>query len=128
MFKPKSVFNGFSVDDLDKAKVFYTKILGLKVEDATGGASILLPGGHKAWMYTREDHQPATYTMLNFVVDDIDEAVDEITNRGVSFEHYEGSPQDEKGIMRGKEHHMGPNIAWFKDSAGNILSVLEATE
>ena len=125
MFKPKGAFSGFSVDDLAKAKQFYTKTLGLEVEDGVGGMRIHLPGGNFVWAYPKNDHQPATFTMLNFEVDDIDEAVDELAKRGVRFERYEGSPQDEKAIMRGKEQHMGPNIAWFKDPAGNILSVLE---
>ncbi len=125
MFTPKATFSGFSVNDLEVAREFYTKVLGCTVQDETGGARILLPAGAQAWMYPKSDHQPATYTMLDFVVDDIDEAVDTLKERGVIFEHYDGSPQDERGIMRGKEHDMGPNIAWFKDPAGNILAVLE---
>lgn len=76
-------------------------------------------------MYQKSDHEPAGYTMLDFVVDDIDEALDELVKRGVKFEHYPGSPQDKKGIMHGKAHDMGPDIAWFKDPAGNILAILE---
>jgi hypothetical protein len=90
-----------------------------------GGTTLTLPGGATVWMYPKEDHMPATYTMLNFVVSDIDEAVDELTKKGIVFEHYPGSPQDEKGIARGKDANMGPNIAWFKDPAGNILAVLQ---
>jgi catechol 2,3-dioxygenase-like lactoylglutathione lyase family enzyme len=125
MFKPKAAFSGFSVNNMDQAKIFYTTVLGLKVRDDVGGSKLDLPGGTQCWMYAKDDHQPATYTILNFVVDDVDEAVDELISRGVSFEKYEGAPQDEKGIMRGKDYKMGPSIAWFKDPAGNILSVLE---
>ena len=125
MFSPKAAFSGFSVNDLGQAKEFYTETLGLTVTDGVGGARIQLPGGSQAWMYPAKDHVPATYTMLDFVVDDIDEAVDELTSRGVRFERYEGIPQDDRGILRGQEKGMGPNIAWFKDPAGNILAVLE---
>jgi catechol 2,3-dioxygenase-like lactoylglutathione lyase family enzyme len=125
MFKPKAAFSGFSVDNMDKAKKFYTTILDLKVRDDVGGSKLDLPGGTECWMYAKNDHQPATYTILNFVVDDVDEAVDELISRGVSFEKYDVEFQDDKGIMHGKAHKMGPNIAWFKDPAGNILSVLE---
>lgn len=120
-----STFSGFSVNDISKAKQFYGDVLGCTVEDQVGGTRIILPGGAAAWMYQKDDHQPATYTMLDFLVKNVDEAVDELAAKGVSFEHYPGSPQDDKGIMRGKEHNMGPNIAWFKDPAGNILAVLE---
>src|SRR5271165_4962293 len=126
MFKPKAAFSGFSVDDLEKAKEFYTKTLGLEVSDEVGGTKIQLPSGNQAWMYPKENHQPATYTMLDFLVDDIDGAVEELEKLGVKFERYEGMPQDEKGILRGKEKQKGLNIAWFKDPSGNILAVLEA--
>lgn len=125
MFSPIAAFSGFSVDDLATTKDFYENKLGLKTEDAVGGSHILLPGGAKAWMYPKKDHTPASYTMLDFVVDNIDKAVDELAQRGVEFEHYDQAPQDAKGILRGKEQNMGPNIAWFKDPAGNILAVLE---
>jgi catechol 2,3-dioxygenase-like lactoylglutathione lyase family enzyme len=126
MFKAKAAFSGFSVDDLEKAKEFYTKILGLKVESGKMGLRLDLPGGGTVFIYPKGDHQPATFTILNFNVDNIDEAVAELTNRGVQFEHYEDGPKtDEKGIMRGRAKNMGPDIAWFKDPAGNILSVLE---
>lgn len=125
MFKPTAVFSGFSVDDLDSAKQFYSEALGLKTEDQMGGARIELPGGSETWMYVKADHQPAAYTMLNFVVDGIDEAVDELAKRGVKFERYDGFEQDDKAIARGKAVNKGPDIAWFKDPAGNILAVLE---
>jgi catechol 2,3-dioxygenase-like lactoylglutathione lyase family enzyme len=126
MFKAKAAFSGFSVDDLPKAKEFYAEVLGLSVADDGVGARLNLPGAGAVFVYPKADHQPATFTILNFRVDNIDEAVDELTNRGVQFEHYEGgSKMDERGIFRGRKHNMGPDIAWFKDPAGNILSVLE---
>ena len=129
MFKPKSAFSGFSVDDLAKAKEFYTKVLGLKVDDGFGGVRLHLPGGGTVWVYPKDAHQPATFTILNFEVDDIDAAVDELTNRGVQFEHYEDGPKtDERGIFRGRQQKMGPDIAWFKDPAGNFLSVIEVSK
>jgi predicted enzyme related to lactoylglutathione lyase len=126
MFTPIATFGGFSVDDIDTAKQFYSDVLGAEMTDNMGGTELQLPGDTKVWMYAKPNHQPATYTMQNFVVDDIDMAVDELTKRGVQFERYEGMPggQDEKGIMRGAPD-MGPNIAWFKDPAGNILAVLQ---
>jgi catechol 2,3-dioxygenase-like lactoylglutathione lyase family enzyme len=126
MFKAKAAFSGFSVDDLAKAKEFYTQTLGLKVDDQGIGLRLHLPDGGTVFVYPKEDHQPATFTILNFEVDNIDAAVDELTNRGVQFEHYEdGLKTDEKGILRGLSQNMGPDIAWFKDPAGNILSVIQ---
>jgi catechol 2,3-dioxygenase-like lactoylglutathione lyase family enzyme len=126
MFKAKAAFSGFSVNDLARAKEFYTETLGLKVDDEGAGLRLHLPGGSTVFAYPKDDHQPATFTILNFVVDNIDEAVDELANRGVQFEHYEdGLKTDEKGILRGISQDMGPDIAWFKDPAGNILSVIE---
>ena len=125
MLKVKAAFSGFSVDDLAKSNEFYTKTLGLKVDDEGMGLRLHLPGGGTVFIYPKHDHQPATFTILNFVVENIDETVDELNSRGVTFEHYEGSPQDEKGILRGRSLNMGPDIAWFKDPAGNILSVLQ---
>ena len=125
MFKPKTAFSGFSVNDLAKAKAFYTQTLGLQVVEEGVGLRLHLPGGGTAFAYPKDDHQPATFTLLDFVVDDIDEAVDELKSRGVSFDRYAGMPQDEKGIMRGISQNMGPDIAWFKDPAGNTLAVLQ---
>jgi len=125
MFQPKTAFSGFSVNDLAKAKAFYTQTLGLKVVEEGVGLRLHLPGGGTAFAYPKDDHQPATFTLLDFVVDDIVEAVDELKSRGVSFERYEDMPQDEKGIMRGIAQNMGPDIAWFKDPAGNVLAVLQ---
>jgi catechol 2,3-dioxygenase-like lactoylglutathione lyase family enzyme len=126
MFSPVSSFSGFSIDDFAKAKAFYTETLGLKTEELMEGMlQLSLPGGQKTIAYAKEDHQPATYTTLNFVVEDIDAAVDALREKGVTFERYEGMAQDEKGIARGRAAKMGPDIVWFKDPAGNILSVLQ---
>ncbi|TMC46024.1 MAG: VOC family protein [Chloroflexi bacterium] len=129
MFKAKGAFSGFSVNDLAKARDFYSKTLGLKVDNDGVGMRLHLPAGGTVFAYPKGDHQPATFTILNFQVDDIDEAVDELTNRGVQFEHYEtGARTDEKGILRGRQQNRGPDIAWFKDPAGNFLSVIEDAE
>ena len=128
MLKDTDAFSGFSVDDVEKAKKFYGQTLGLKVSKVPEMEDILelhLGSGAKVLIYPKPDHQPATFTILNFPVDDVDEAVDELTRRGVRFERYDGNIKtDEKGISRGNG---GPTIAWFKDPAGNILSVLEDT-
>ena len=123
MFAPRSAFSGFSVDNLDAARQFYADTLGLAVEDGPAGLTLKLPGGDASvFAYPKgARHTPATFTILNFAVDNIEEAVAELTRRGVRFERYAGLDQDEKGISRGN----GPFIAWFKDPAGNILSVLE---
>jgi catechol 2,3-dioxygenase-like lactoylglutathione lyase family enzyme len=125
MFQPRSAFSGFSVNDLAQAKTFYTRTLGLQVDEEGAGIVLHLPGGGTVLAYPKDNHQPATYTMLDFVVENIDEAVDELQRRGVSFERYPGMPQDDKGIMRGRAQNMGPDIAWFQDPAGNILAVLQ---
>jgi predicted enzyme related to lactoylglutathione lyase len=123
MFENTKAFSGFAVDDLDKAREFYGETLGLKTSDGEMDLLILhLAGDRDTIIYPKPDLQPANYTILNFPVDDIDKAVEELTERGVSLERYDGFDQDEKGIARGDE---GPNIAWFKDPAGNILSVLQ---
>ena len=126
MFTPKSAFSGFSVDDLDKARAFYAQTLGLSVDQQSECLLIHLPGGGTVFAYPKNDHQPATFTILNFQVDDIDQAVAELSQRGVQFEQYPQIPHmDEKRIMRGRAHNMGPDIAWFADPAGNILAVLQ---
>ncbi len=125
MFKARAAFSGFSVDDLARAKAFYAETLGLQVEDSGVGIRLHLPGGGAVFAYPKANHQPATFTILNFEVEHIDEAVDELKRRGVRFERYPGMPQDEKGILRGISQKQGPDIAWFKDPAGNVLSVLE---
>jgi catechol 2,3-dioxygenase-like lactoylglutathione lyase family enzyme len=115
-------FSGFAVDDLETAREFYESTLGLEVSLEDGLLNLRLTGGRDTLVYSKPDHVPAAYTILNFPVEDIDTAVDELVARGVTFERYEGFEQDEKGIARGPE---GPPIAWFTDPAGNILSVLE---
>lgn len=130
MFSPKAAFSGFSVNDLAAAKKFYTKTLGLKLADESMGLQLDLPGGGAAFVYEKPGHEPAKYTMLNFVVDDIDAAVEELGKQGITFERYPDMPmqQDEKGIARGLAANMGPDIAWFKDPSGNILAVLQPGE
>jgi catechol 2,3-dioxygenase-like lactoylglutathione lyase family enzyme len=125
MFRPKQAFSGFSVDDLAKAKEFYSVTLGLTVEHDGVGARLHLPGGGSVFFYPKPDHQPATFTVLNFEVDDIDAAVDDLATRGVQLERYDGVPGvDEKGILRGRALNRGPDVAWFTDPARNVLSVL----
>jgi catechol 2,3-dioxygenase-like lactoylglutathione lyase family enzyme len=123
MLAESKAFSGFAVDDLQKAREFYGETLGLKttVLDEEELLQLDLAGDRATLIYLKPDFEPATYTILNFPVEDMDSAVDELTARGVAFERYEGFDQDEKGINRGP----GPRIAWFKDPAGNILSVLE---
>jgi predicted enzyme related to lactoylglutathione lyase len=119
-------FSGFSVSDLEKAKEFYGTTLGLTVSEQPGmGINIKLPNNRDVLIYEKKDHSPATYTILNFVVENIDTAVDELVNAGVQIEKYEMTHQDEKGIARGRSVNMGPDIAWFKDPSGNILAVLQ---
>lgn len=125
MFKAKAAFSGFSVNDLKEAKKFYHETLGLSADEKNMGLEITLPHGGTVFVYEKEGHTPASFTILNFVVEDINTAVEELEKLGVTFERYEGFHQDDKGIARGKEAKMGPDIAWFKDPAGNILSVLE---
>lgn len=124
----QSSFSGLSVNNIDQAREFYTKTLGLTAGDETMGLQFHLPGGGQLFIYDKgESHRPATFTVLNFVVENIDTAVDELVSRGVQFERYDGmpAPQDEKGILRGLNANQGPDIAWFKDPAGNILAVLQ---
>lgn len=127
MLKDSKAFSGFSVDDIPKAKEFYGQTLGLDVSEGQGMGilSLRLAGGNTVIIYPKPNHEPATFTILNFPVPDVDQAVDALKQRGVRFETYD-EPElktDERGIMRGN----GPTIAWFKDPAGNILSVIEET-
>jgi catechol 2,3-dioxygenase-like lactoylglutathione lyase family enzyme len=125
MFKDTKAFSGFSVNDLAAAKAFYGETLGIEVGDNPMGAlDLKLAGGHSIFVYPKPDHAPATYTILNFVVEDIDKVVADLTSKGVKFEQYEGMT-DDKGIARGIVAKRGPDIAWFKDPAGNFLSVLQ---
>jgi catechol 2,3-dioxygenase-like lactoylglutathione lyase family enzyme len=116
-------FSGFSVDDQAATLDFYRDKLGVEVVDEGMGLQLRLPGG-PVFIYQKDDHVPATFTVLNFRVADIDAAADELTAAGIELERYPGMPQDEKGIMRGKAANMGPDIAWFTDPAGNVLSIL----
>jgi catechol 2,3-dioxygenase-like lactoylglutathione lyase family enzyme len=122
MLKESKAFSGFAVPDLEAARAFYGDTLGLEVSEENGLLSLQLAGDRPVLIYPKPDHEPANYTILNFAVDDVEGAVDWLTERGVGFERYEGFDQDEKGIWRGE----GPTIAWFTDPAGNILSVIEA--
>ena len=121
MFENTTAFSGFAVDDIEAAKKFYGDTLGLKTSEQYGLLTLHLAGGRDTLVYPKPDHTPATYTILNFRVDDIDAAVDELIGRGVELEKYDGLGQDQKGINRAG----GPYIAWFKDPAGNILAVLQ---
>lgn len=123
MFRADSAFGSFSVNHLGKAEQFYTRTLGLQVEHTGMGLRLHLPGGGQAFAYPKPNHQPATFTVLNLTVKDVEAAVDELTRNGVRFEHYDQPKTDAKGIHRGAGQ--GPTIAWFKDPAGNILSVIE---
>jgi catechol 2,3-dioxygenase-like lactoylglutathione lyase family enzyme len=125
MFKDTKAFSGFAVDDLEAAREFYGETLGLTISTEMGLLNLQLAGGERPTLvYPKPGFEPATYTILNFPVADIDEAVDGLIERGVAFEIYDGFGQDEKGISRGDDR--GPSIAWFRDPAGNILAVLEA--
>lgn len=125
MFSPKMVTNAFSAKDLQVIKQFYGNVLGFDVKDAPMGVETSMPGGAKTVVYQSDKSEPATYTILNIVVDSIDNAVDVLADRGVTFERYDAFPQDEKGIARGLAAHRGPDAAWFKDPEGNILEVLQ---
>ncbi len=124
MLAQSKAFSGFAVDDLEQAREFYADTLGLDVKaiDDPGLLNIRLAGDRDILVYPKGDFEPATYTILNFPVDDVEAAVDDLASRGVAFERYDGMEQDEKGIARGP----GPEIAWFKDPAGNVLAVLES--
>ena len=124
MFGNTKAFSGFAVDDIDKAKQFYAETLGLEVTEENDLLTLHIAGDRPVLVYPKPNHTPASFTILNFPVDDIEPAVDQLAARGVVFEHYEGTPAatDEKGIFRGG----GPLIAWFTDPAGNVLSVVEA--
>ena len=126
MFANTNAFSGFAVDDLKKAQEFYGETLGLKttvMDEENGLMSLDLAGGAAVLVFAKAAVAPADFTILNFNVEDVDETVDQLVARGVSFERYDGFNQDEKGITRGP----GPQIAWFKDPAGNLLSVLQDT-
>jgi catechol 2,3-dioxygenase-like lactoylglutathione lyase family enzyme len=124
MFTYTSTFSSFSVDDVQKAKEFYETVLGVRAVKTIMGLELHVKGNESIFVYQKDDHVPATFTVLNFTVEDIDIAVDELRALGVLFEQYQGQMQtDEKGIMRGGND--GPTMAWFRDPAGNFLSVIE---
>ncbi|MGW7054240.1 VOC family protein [Streptomyces sp. NPDC054887] len=122
MFGTTKAFSGFSVDDIEAAKAFYGETLGIGVSEENGLLTLHVAGDRDILVYPKPDHRPATYTVLNFPVDDIEAATDELAARGVTFLRYDDLPTDERGIFRGG----GPLIAWFADPAGNVLSVLQA--
>jgi catechol 2,3-dioxygenase-like lactoylglutathione lyase family enzyme len=122
MFRDSHGFSGFSTNDIPSAKEFYSKTLGVEVTEENGMLTLHLAGGGTVLIYPKDNHEAATFTVLNFPVADIDKTVDQLTAAGIHFEKYEGSGQDEKGIAR----EYPPPIAWFKDPAGNVLSVIQA--
>ncbi|HEX6056026.1 MAG TPA: VOC family protein [Intrasporangium sp.] len=121
MFQQNQVASSFSTNDVEAAKDFYGSVLGFDVADQYGGLALNFAGGGQVWIYPKDNHEPASFTVLNVMVDDVDKAVDDLVAKGVTFEHYDDEPirTDEKGISR----EMGGAMAWFKDPAGNILSV-----
>ena len=121
MFADTKAFSGFAVPDIEQARAFYGDTLGIRTSEEYGLLHLHLAGDRDTLVYPKPDHTPAGYTILNFAVDDIEAAVDELAARGVTTERYDGMPQDERGIMR----EGGPFIAWFRDPAGNVLSVLQ---
>jgi catechol 2,3-dioxygenase-like lactoylglutathione lyase family enzyme len=121
MLASSEAFSGFAVPDVDQARQFYGETLGLEVSEENGLLNLHIAGGRNILVYPKPDHTPATYTILNFPMEDVEGTVDALAERGVRFERYEGFEQDEKGIFRGG----GPLIAWFRDPAGNILSVIQ---
>jgi predicted enzyme related to lactoylglutathione lyase len=128
MLAQSRAFSGMGAPDIGQAHRFYSETLGVEtvwLDEDNGLLSLKHGDGHETLVYAKPDHTPANNTVLNFIVDDIDSAADELSSRGVEFERYEDFPQDDKGIMRGRESGRGPDIVWFKDPAGNILSVLQ---
>jgi predicted enzyme related to lactoylglutathione lyase len=126
MLKDTKAFQGFSVNDIDAAKQFYGETLGIDVSENDAGLTLHIAGDRNTLIYPKDDHEPASFTILNFPVDDVEATVDALAARGVEFERYEGTETetDEKGVFRGE----GPLIAWFKDPAGNVLSVIDVGE
>lgn len=129
MFGRSQAFSSFSVDDVEKAKTFYGETLGLDVKEEPGmGLQLRFATGGQAFIYPKPDHEAASFTVLNFPVEDIDDAVEHLTGRGVEMERYdmgEDWPPDEKGIYRSDDPSKGPSIAWFKDPAENVLAVVQ---
>lgn len=127
MLTARKAYGSFSVNDIQLAKEFYVDTLELALVDETMGLQLELPGGGEVFIYEKPNHIPAEFTVLNFVVESIDDTVDHLITHGIKFEHYDGLPgeQDEKEILRGKASMDGPDIAWFEDPFGNVLSVIE---
>ncbi|WP_375401501.1 VOC family protein [uncultured Amnibacterium sp.] len=127
MFESSHAFSGISVDNIPEARRFYGDILGFPVKEQMGGLRVALPGGSDLWIYPKPNHQPATFTVLNFPVDDIDAAVQALHEKGVDTRIYDQHllHTDERGISRGRAGGYGPDIAWFRDPAGNVLAVLD---
>jgi catechol 2,3-dioxygenase-like lactoylglutathione lyase family enzyme len=125
VFEKSEPFSGFSVDDIDAARRFYTETMEMDVRELNGMLQLQIRPDVAVLVYPTETHRPGSYTVLNFPVEDIDAAVEELGKRGVTLERYEGAPHDDKGIVRGLSNDMGPDIAWFQDPAGNVLSVLQ---
>ncbi len=127
MLTALGAYSSYSVNDLHQAKEFYVDTLGLALTDESMGLQLELPGGGELFLYEKTDHVPAIFTVLNFVVENIDETIDHLVTHGITFERYDTLPaeQDEKGVLRGKEALQGPDIAWFEDPFGNIISVIE---
>ncbi len=123
-----SSFSSFSVDNIAAAKSFYAGLLGLELTDESMGLQFSLPGGGSLFMYEKPDHQPAGFTVLNFIVEDINTVIDLYIEKDIHFERYDNLPaeQDERGVLRGKAAGQGPDIAWFKDPAGNVLALIES--
>ncbi len=126
MNKVIRTFSSFSVDKIDEAKKFYANKLGVEIGDESMGLELILPGG-RAFLYEKDNHEPATFTVLNFIVENIDQSASELVDKGIVFEIYENLPaeQDEKGILRGIAANQGPDIAWFCDPAGNVISIIQ---
>jgi len=120
-------FSGISVNNMQAAKDFYVEILGLELTEQNMGLHLNLPGGGSLFIYEKTDHVPATFTVLNFVVEDINSVIDELVGKGITFERYNTLPaeQDERGVLRGKAANQGPDIAWFEDPSGNVISLVE---
>lgn len=125
MFKDAKAYSSFSVTDIESAKEFYSQTLGLEIEQNEMGMLVIkLANSASVMAYPKDDHVPATFTVLNFIVDNIDQTVDAMKDKNITFEHYDGMT-DEKGVARGITAGRGPDIAWFKDPAGNVLAVLQ---
>ncbi len=128
MFTPTQSYNGFSIKDLAASKQFYAEVLGLHVTEEGPGMRLQHVGGGSTIAYVKDTHEPASYTVMNFEVANIEEAVKSLSEAGVQFERYDGMPQDKLGIARGLSSGQGPDIAWFKDPSGNILAVLQVQQ